>query len=344
MKGYGFLIWRLSNVFPPSEQIAVWKEIGVQWVSIKVRDYTREYNRYSGSNTLEDFLIACDESGIKVGGWAFIHTTNLARQAALVSADIRDFKLDHLMVDAEENQHVYPGAFWKSFPRSRVINCAREYMDNLSVPDGLPVGLCSYRYPEVHQRFPFQAFLQHPRMTMINPQVYWQGSHNPGYQVAKSLNQYRKLSSLPFYPIGAAYEEHGWAPFAQDIGEFTAVCQENFNGTYGWYRWGHAKKRKNWLAAMKVEVEPVPEPEPEPEPPHECVIPTGKLVAGISALRIRSGPSTGYSTVGYVMPTQPKVEILERKAISSETEWWRLGYWQWSAARYRGTVYLQEVD
>jgi hypothetical protein len=329
-------------VFPPAEQIAAWKEIGVQWVSIKVRDYTREYNRYSGSNTLEEFLIACDESGIKVGTWHFIHTTNMAKQAALISADIRDFKLSHLMIDAEENQRVYPGAFWKSYPRYRVIQCAREYMDNLALPDGFPVGLCSYRYPEVHPAFPFQAFLEHPRMTMINPQLYWQGSHNPGYQVAKSLNQYRKLSSLPFYPIGSAYEEHGWAPSAKDIGEFTAVCQENFNGTYGWYRWGHAKKRESWLTAMKVDVDYDDVEEPLP-PPHECEIPKGKLVSNVSALRIRSGPGTGYGVVGYVTKDKPDVEILERKVVTSETEWWRIGYWQWSAARYRGTVYLQEV-
>jgi hypothetical protein len=63
MKGFGFLIWKLKHVIPASESIAIWKEIGVQWVSIKVREYIREYNRLEGSNKLEDFLIACE------GGW-----------------------------------------------------------------------------------------------------------------------------------------------------------------------------------------------------------------------------------------------------------------------------------
>jgi hypothetical protein len=345
MKGYGFLIWLLGTVFPPSEQIAVWKEIGVQWVSIKVRDYINEYNRLVGSNALEDFLIACAEADIKVGTWHFVHTTNMAKQAQLISKDIKEFKLEHLMVDAEQNSRVYPGAYWKSFPRYRVIECARRYMDNLDLPDGFPVGLCSYRYPEVHREFPFQAFLDHPKMTMINPQVYWQYAHNPGYQVGKSLQQYRRLSQLPFNPIGASYEEHGWAPTAKDIAEFTEICQDYFDA-YGFYRWGHAKKRKDWLAAMKVEVASDPSNGGggvEPPPPHECVIPSGKLVSTINALRIRSGPGLGYAVVGYVTQKKPKVEILARRSPNPDIEWWRIGYKQWSAAKYGGKVYLQEA-
>ena len=83
-------------------------------MSIKVRDYINKYNRISGSNKLEDFLIACEDAGIDVGTWHFIHTTNMAKQARLVSEDIKRFNLKHLMVDAEENSRVYPGAYWKT--------------------------------------------------------------------------------------------------------------------------------------------------------------------------------------------------------------------------------------
>jgi hypothetical protein len=345
MKGFGFLIWKLAHVFPPAEQIALWKEIGVQWVSIKVRDYVNEYNRYSGSNRLEDFLIACDESDIEVGTWHFIHTTNMAKQAQLVSEDIKQFNLKHLMIDAEHNGRVYPGAYWKTYPRYRVVECAKTYMDNLDVPTGFPVGLCSYRYPEVHREFPWEAFLNHPKMTMINPQVYWMWANNPGYQFALSLKQYRKLSSLPFIPVGAAYEEGGWEPTSMEIAQFKELCQEHTQA-WSFYRWGQAKYHDDWLAAMKVEVdvpEPPPEPPPPPPPPPVFEIPKARLAPGVSALRIRSGPSTGYSTVGYVRPVQPTVEILERKVISDVTEWFRIGYGQWSAAKYNGTRYLVEL-
>lgn len=339
MKGFGFIIWKLKHVFPPSEQIATWKEIGVEWVSIKVRDYINEYNRYSGSNKLEDFLIACEEAGIAVGTWHFIHTTNMAKQAQLISEDIKQFNLKHLMIDAEQNTRVYPGAYWKTYPKYRVVECAKTYMNNLAVPTGFPVGLCSYRFPEVHREFPFEAFLLHKKMTMINPQVYWMYANNPGYQVTKSLDEYRKLSDLPLIPIGAAYSEGGWAPSAKEIAQFKEVCLTNFDG-HGFYRWGQAKYHDDWLAAMKVKGVDYPDPDPDPDPVFE--IPTGKLMPGIT-LSIRSGPSTAYSRIGYVTSGIPIVEILERKVVSSITEWWRIGYSQWSAAKYNGAVYLEEV-
>jgi hypothetical protein len=270
----------------------------------------------------------------------------LEEQAKVISNDIKQFNLKHYMIDAEENTRVYPGARWKSYPKYRAVECAKVYMDNLDVPDGFPVGLCSYRFPNVHREFPWNAFLTHPKLTMVNPQVYWMFNNNPGYQTATSLAQYREYTTLPFLPVGAAYEESGWAPTAKEIGEFRDLCKENFDA-WSYYRWGQAKNHVDWLNAMKVEVEPVPEPPPEPTPepppPHECEIPTAKLVPGISALRVRRGPSTGYGTIDYVRPSNPVVEILGRKVISEATEWFRIGYRQWSAARYNGRRYLEEL-
>lgn len=338
MNGLGFLIWKLKHVFPPAQQIANWKEIGVQWVSIKVRDYVNPYNRLDGTLALEDFLLACKEAGIEVGTWQFVYTTNLARQAELISYDIERFDLKHLMIDAEENGTVYPYAHWKTFPQYRREQCAQEYMDALDLPKDFPVGLCSYRYPSAHPQFPWSSFLNHPKLTMVNPQVYWMFANNPGYQLAKSIAEYTKLTSLPFIPIGAAYEEMGWAPTAREIAEFNELCENNVNGAWGYYRWGQAKEHTDWLISMKVEVS-----EPPPPPPPEPVIPLAALVPGVSALRIRSGPSTASSTVGYVTPTQPIVEILERALVGDNTEWFRIGYNQWSAALYLGTRYLEEL-
>lgn len=331
MKGYGFQIWKLDQVFPPAEQIATWKEIGVEWVCIKVRDYVNEYNRTSGTNTLADFLIACKESGIKVGTWHFIYPYNTKKQAQLISEDIRKFELDHLMIDAEENKYV--GAYWKSYPKYRTSAAAKEYLDNLDLSDEVPVGLCTYRYPELHPEFPWDAFLNHSRMNMINPQVYWVGAHNPGYQLAKSLGQYRKLSQLPFYPIGAAYSEGGWEPTAKEIAEFVEVCQESFGGIYGFYRWGMAKDHPDWLAAMKVDVTP------DWEPPIIPVIPQARCLR--EKLRIRSGPSFQHDTVGYVLEGEV-VDVLEID-FQTRAEWYRIGFGQWCARRYLENVYLEDI-
>jgi len=343
MKGQGFLIWKLAHVIPVAAQIAVWKEIGIEWVSIKVREYLSEWNRYaaanSGSLRLEDFILACKEAGIKVGTWQFVYTQNLAKQAQLVSQDIIGLGLDHLMIDAEENGRVSPYAHWKTFPKYKTEAMADAYLDSLDLPEGVQVGLCSYRYPESHREFPWEAFLSHPRLDMLNPQLYWIQANNPGYQTATSLSQYRKLTDKPFYPIGSAYEELGWKPTAAQIGEFTELCKVNFK-TWGWYRWGQAKDHQDWLQEMKVEVE---YPVPIPVPPPVFEIPKACLADGVSALRIRSGPSTGYGTVGYVKPDQPIVEILEKKEISAATVWYRIGYGQWSAARYNNTVYLEDL-
>jgi hypothetical protein len=334
MKGLGFLVWKLSSVFPLAGTIAAWKEIGVTWISIKLREHIYQYNRSVDAGTLEEFLAACKAAGIEVGCWNFVHTTDLVRQAQAISSDIAEFDMKHLMIDAEQNSRVYPGALWKT--QSGTDRLAKVYMDGLGVPAGFPVGLCTYRYPELHREFPFEAFLDHPTLTMINPQVYWVHADNPGEQIALSLRQYRRLSNKDFYPVGAAYSEAGWEPSAQEIAEFSDVSK-NFDA-HSFFRWGQAKEHPDWLEAMKVEGVVYPDPDPDPEP----VIPLGDLAPGISALRIRSGPSTGYGVIGYVTPAQPVVEILERHVVGSNTEWWRIGYSQWSAAKYNGTRYLYE--
>ena len=174
-------------------------------------------------------------------------------------------------------------------------------------------------------------------------------ANNPGYQFSKSKAEYAKMCSLPFVPIGSAYEEGGWMPSAKEIAEFNELAEVHTGGTWapawGYYRWGQAKNHQDWLQAMKVEV-PEPPPPLPPLPPPPPVVPKARLLPDIKALRIRSGPSIAYPMIGRITGL-PEVEILERKmvtvAIPGDTEWFRIGYEQWTAAKYAGVQYLEEL-
>ena len=132
-------------------------------------------------------------------------------------------------------------------------------------------------------------------------------------------------------------------PSAREIGEFNELGKLHTDA-WGYYRWGQAKNHEDWLNAMKVEVIPDPDPPDDPDPPHVCEIPGARLVPGINALSIRTGPGIGYPRVGYVTPVQPDVDILGISRESEVTQWFRIGYKQWSAAQYKGNKYLEELS
>ena len=364
MNGVGFLIWRLSQVKPIEKAIAALKRAEAEWVSIKFLDglYRSNLVDADGKWTNEDsylkeFIARLRSEGIKVGGWAFIYPgSSIPTQANMAADIVYQYGLDHWLIDAEHVSSV--GALWKTGDTGPD---ATRYMDNLHVPSGFPVALCSYRFPRYHPEFPFAEFVKHKRSTFIASQMYWAGAHNPDEQLEASIAEYNKIAVLPHVPIGAAYEEWGWEPFPSDLVKFVDKAEELYLSGEGFWSLDSAIDREDWLdsiaaandASLPVppdpEPDPEPEPEPEPEPGDDCTLKVG--VVQVDGLRVRSEiiPSVRYgrvpgvvykpSTVWFSISASTKVDIIEEIKDGKNT-WLRIGHRQYIAKVYDDKTYV----
>lgn len=365
IRGLGFFIWRLKSLNPLDETIQKLRNMGVNWVSIKMLDGVYKYNRvnstgaYTGSDDyLMEVIRKFKLAGIQVGGWAFLYSSNMAKQAQMAVADIEKFGLSHWLVDAEHNAKI--GALWKDLAAKKN---ATDYMNALSVTNGFPVGLCSYRFPRYHPEFPWNEFVKHPRNTFNAPQVYWMYATNPGQQLRGSFDEYNKIRPQPFVPIGAAYSEYGWSPNAAQIKEFVTTAKTM--GLPGWGFWeiSWALQHEDWLQAMteptvpipEIEPtptpEPIPTPEPAPEPTPEPTTGIVKMKVATDTLRVRSaiipsavfgatpGKVYGTSTVYFSLKRGDVVEVLE-EIVDGKNIWARTGLRQFVAKKYDNTTYL----
>jgi hypothetical protein len=355
MIGLGFLIWQLQRVLPIESTIKTLKDIGAQWVSIKMLDYTFPWNlinedgsKSASSEYLTYVISSFKNAGIEVGGWGFVYTTNVTGQARAVKPIVSKYGLSHWLVDAEDVANI--DAKWKRLPKDTVNALAKEYMNNLGLGSGFPVALCSYRYPSYHSQFPFSAFVNHSANTHIAAQVYWMFANNPGFQLKKMVNEYNTIRKLPHVPIGASFAEHGWTVTADQIKEFVTVARDELKlPAWGFWDLDEAIKRPDWLAAMAGLPPPVLEPDPEPEQPTEKVIKLYKVSA--SSLNVRDeiipsklygrAPGTVYkpSRVWFTLRSGDVVEALDR-VIDGNNIWLRIGKKQYAAMRYDGQILI----
>ena len=147
--------------------------------------------------------------------------------------------------------------------------------DSDDIPD-IPILLSSYRWPSVHPEFPWEEFARY--IDAWNPQVYWQGAHNPSSQLTRSVNELRKIKDVSIIPAGSAYPAGRWKPTSEDLDEFNATAQElGLLGVHYW-EWYYAEgKYPEWWAAISThewDIEPPPPPPPPPPDPSDIHIPT----------------------------------------------------------------------
>lgn len=93
-----------------------------------------------------------------------------------------------------------------------------------------------------------------------------------------------------------------------NTGDQMVITETAVGGSYTW-----GKFAKGWICLKYTNYDAVSAP--EPEKPTEPETQTGTVKVNDS-LRIRSGPSTGYSVVGYLQ-NGTKVEILEQKIVGA---------------------------
>lgn len=288
IQGTGFYIWKLADCLPVSKLVDTLQRANASWVSIKIADGTLKHNqiredgKWSGNDVfLKSVIDTLRNAGISVGGWHFIYplpTLNPGAQAGLAGERYQKLQLEHLLIDAENWSN--GGAYWKYLADGKInpdrIRSANVYMNQLR-PAGInlaqAVGLSSYRFPTVHREFPFAQFVNHESSSLIAPQMYWVGSHNPREQIQRCIAEYDAVDSgvRDLIPIGAAYSAGAWEPTVADITEFMDAVQEfNLPGCGFWsLDWIMTHNRMDWIDAMAGAAVPVPPAPPAPSEPEE---------------------------------------------------------------------------
>lgn len=110
---------------------------------------------------------------------------------------------------------------------------------------------------------PWSDFLSHCDLNM--PQVYWEQSHNPGYQLERSLNEFKTAIEpyRTYIPTGAAYCAGGWCPTVDDINEFMDKAVDLEMSGVNFWSWDYcrAKLPDIWNTIASYDWPSAPNPE-----------------------------------------------------------------------------------
>ena len=214
--GKGAMVWKLRAWCGgiPAKQVAQCKDLGLNWISLKIVDDATErwensvnYPNNQNADLLAGTISALRAANISVHAWGYTYgkskdapyTSWGAAEAAKTVQLCKKYAISEFDVDAE-------GEYERTFVNMNAEAVA--YMKGLRT--GLPTvrfSLCAYRYPNVHGAFPWAEFLADIQVHM--PQVYFleATAFDAGaYQLRVSFNQLQALKRLPFVPIAPTYE------------------------------------------------------------------------------------------------------------------------------------------
>ena len=198
-KGKGLYVWSIVNM--PDMWVDKFQDMGVTWIAVKIADGVNSSNLRrlaDGSkvdNILEPFVKAAKSVGMQVLGWQYVYGFNPLDEADKAARRVKEFELDGIIIDAE---HQYKGKKQQAIAYSMRL---RQLM-----PD-IPIGLSTYRFPELHPTLPYEEFLD--ECDFNAPQVYW-NKGVAGSELLDSHRQYKKIRDLPFIPAGRAYYGEGF--------------------------------------------------------------------------------------------------------------------------------------
>jgi hypothetical protein len=130
-------------------------------------------------------------------------------EARLAIQRMRTLNLDGYIIDAE-----------KEYKQAGKKVAAQRFMQELRA--GLPhtpIGLSTYRYPQIHYQLPYAQFLE--RCDFAMPQVYFEFAHDVEQQLERSVAQYQALQpSRPILVTGPTYNHNAWRPSPDEVVRF----------------------------------------------------------------------------------------------------------------------------
>lgn len=237
--GKGLYVWQIKDIERgnPANAAQVAADAGISHIIVKTSNGMALYNQRpdppNSSNPryfddiIRPWIAAMVAKGIEVWGFHYTYLNDPNDEAKTAVNRVVDLGLAGLILDVEGE------CKGKTVGAQQFANYVKTHYDK-------PVGLASYRYPEVHREVPWSQLLA--CCTFVMPQVYWASTtatDQPEKQLVKSMDQYAKITKLPYIPTGSAYSEKGWTSSPAQVLNFMSKCDQlQVPGFNFWdYKW-----------------------------------------------------------------------------------------------------------
>ena len=215
-KGKGLYVWNIIDML--DMWVDKFQDMGITWIAVKIADGVNSSNLRrlpDGSKVdtiLRPFVKAGKSVGMMMFGWQYVYGFNPEDEAKKAAQRMELFELDGFIIDAEHQ-------YYRKHAQAVAYSMRLEQL----MPD-VPIGLSTYRFPELHHTFPYKEFLA---VCDFNaPQVYWNAGA-AGKELRESYRQYELIKSLPFIPAGRSYYGEGFPkPTPAETTEFLTTAQE----------------------------------------------------------------------------------------------------------------------
>lgn len=316
LKSNFWLIWQIAKCGSAQNVINVCKRYNIRQLLIKVSDGMVPFNRLGlGSDSklkawLEEVRTAKDDNGdplgIAVDGWQYIYAlVSPGGQADAIMERREKLDLEIILANMEDRK-------FDQLNETERARFARVYWERQH--EGTQYSHCSHRYPLWHPYIPHQQCLKNERCDVNTPMVYWEGSHNPAYQLQRSFGEYERIGSKKqFIPIGSAYARGAWEPKQADFTEYVVECKK-MGWIYGWYSLDYviSNGRWDWLETITGV-----QPPPAWQPPGEI------LVTSANGANIRKTAVID-PTLGNRIGVMPYGSELYAEEETPDSEWWKI--------------------
>ncbi len=214
LNGKGYFLWQIPKCDggDPARIAARSAAARLTHVLIKIADGANWVYNYDPARKI-DFIPpvarALRDVGIQVWGWHYVRGDDPVGEARLAVQRMRALGLDGYVIDAE-------GEYKQSGKKA----AAQRFMQELRAGlPRLPIGLSSYRFPQLHPQLPYSTFLE--RCDFAMPQVYFEYSHDPEEQLERCVAQYQALRpARPLVVTGPTYSRNAWRPTADEVLRF----------------------------------------------------------------------------------------------------------------------------
>jgi hypothetical protein len=220
LKGKGYFMWQVPKCDggDPARIAARSRSAGLTHVLIKIADGANWAYNYDPTRRIEYIPPVADALrgvGISVWGWHYVRGDDPLGEARLAIQRMRSLRLDGYVIDAEK-EYKEPG---KKVAAQRFMAELRAGLPNT------PIGLSTYRYPQVHYQLPYAQFLE--RCDFAMPQVYFEFAHDVEQQLERSVAQYQALQpSRPIIVTGPTYNHNAWRPSAGEVVRFLTRARQ----------------------------------------------------------------------------------------------------------------------
>lgn len=227
-KGKGWFIWVIKQTLGgiPSALAETAKAAGVGHLFFHIHDGYLNETQVPGGMDLRPFIQAANNVGIECWGWGAVYRSTWSQGAdRVIEAFKKHPELIGYILDAEAPIKGSPAE------AMAIMNKIRYHL-----PD-IPIGLSSYRYPNLHPDLPWKEF--RAKCDFDIPQIYWEqcfGDTCGSYQLEASYKIFQNMDiKLPFVPTGPMYTAGSWKPSIKQIQGFIAKARElNLSGVNFW--------------------------------------------------------------------------------------------------------------